>query len=812
MMIDEAMFVDECRRYHPELTDDQLRTVYAIYRDEWSYPSDHIPHDCDEGAEGVHDERHIFNVLFRISGELLRVTDDRPLVKFRHLFRWRELTQTMGEDLPACAALAWLHKDREPYDFRRHGAPGARPYIDFGGWPTVLHNDNPDLRHIFETVGLCELHSHLKASTDTFGITWICLMNHIGGRKSQFEELARTHDQSRYKTLADSLHSHAAQAVAIRAHIWKHILTGRGTIAPLPMTGDLEPCLTALDKTLSEMRVKDSDFDYIPGAAGSKMEVFAGERMLLYGTLERIIRSDDILLRELFYRYILIKNRIRAFLVQVNDNRGFDNFRRFQDLKSTFLLPRYRELLTSLPMWEAREFNYARSFEARITPTDKGALARTDRIISAALADRGDDDEATSEAGKADEGEERLKRSFIFHFIKVQDQGKATGSARDRALRSSTALEGATIKRLLSSEECRKLISAIDAASSEIACRPEAFAQVFRFLKAAGYSATFHAGEDFYDIADGLRAIFETVHFLGLEAGDRIGHAIALGIDPQEFYGERHNYIALPAQWMLDNAVWLYFYAREHNVMTDPATENFLLTEARRLLTDIGYEKAYGERPVELSDYYRSILLRGDDPEAYREGCFSHTYALRSLPDGESWHGFALQRSERAREIRAHSPNAAMLYSIYHFDGHVRERGRRIKSFRVPEGYAGMIRDLQTSMMREICKRQLGIECCPSSNLKIGRLHRFDRHPIFRFMPVRADESRYPLAVTVNTDDLGIFATSLPNEFSLLALALLKTKDSEGKHRYSSREVYDWIRRVVENGHKYRFALAGKPN
>lgn len=72
-------------------------------------------------------------------------------------------------------------------------------------------------------------------------------------------------------------------------------------------------------------------------------------------------------------------------------------------------------------------------------------------------------------------------------------------------------------------------------------------------------------------------------------------------------------------------------------------------------------------------------------------------------------------------------------------------------------------------------------------------------------MPVRELDSRYPLAVTVNTDDLGIFATSLPNEFSLLALALLKKKDTDGNHVYSSQEVYDWIKRVAENGHKYHF-------
>ena len=59
----------------------------------------------------------------------------------------------------------------------------------------------------------------------------------------------------------------------------------------------------------------------------------------------------------------------------------------------------------------------------------------------------------------------------------------------------------------------------IDAANNELYCRPEVFAQAFRYLKdffgdyydyetfqtkaLKSIGFTFHAGEDFYDIADG---------------------------------------------------------------------------------------------------------------------------------------------------------------------------------------------------------------------------------------------------------------------------------------------------------------------
>ena len=115
-----------------------------------------------------------------------------------------------------------------------------------------------------------------------------------------------------------------------------------------------------------------------------------------------------------------------------------------------------------------------------------------------------------------------------------------------------------------------------------------------------------------------------------------------------------------------------------------------------------------------------------------------------------------------------------------------------------------LVRIIQNKMMDEIEKYQLTIECCPSSNAKIGFLGLFDKHPIFRFCNIHSEEGHH-LPVTVNTDDLGIFFTSLPREFELLKLALTKKKDGRGCKCYNTQEVYDWIERIVENAQIYRF-------
>lgn len=109
----------------------------------------------------------------------------------------------------------------------------------------------------------------------------------------------------------------------------------------------------------------------------------------------------------------------------------------------------------------------------------------------------------------------------------------------------------------------------IDAANSEIYCRPEVFAQAFRFLKNHNVknngrqrpndlNITYHVGEDFFDIADGLRAVEEAMIYFNLKNGDRLGHCLVLGTDVRKYYTMRYNTICCTKQVLLDNMAWLH--------------------------------------------------------------------------------------------------------------------------------------------------------------------------------------------------------------------------------------------------------------
>ena len=57
--------------------------------------------------------------------------------------------------------------------------------------------------------------------------------------------------------------------------------------------------------------------------------------------------------------------------------------------------------------------------------------------------------------------------------------------------------------------------------------------------------------------------------------------------------------------------------------------------------------------------------------------------------------------------------------------------------------------------------------------------------------------SPYPhhaVSVSINTDDAGIFSTSLEREYSLMALALEKHEDLE--HSNTPREIMEWLEKV----------------
>lgn len=347
------------------------------------------------------------------------------------------------------------------------------------------------------------------------------------------------------------------------------------------------------------------------------------------------------------------------------------------------------------------------------------------------------------------------------------------------------------------------MVRGIDACSNEIGCRPEVFAQGYRYLSDILFTKTpsnedfrlymtYHAGEDFLDIVDGLRAIDEAVLFCGLHRGSRIGHALALGVNPFDYYGYKSGILTIEKQVLLDDIAWLLCKTEEVGSNMDYKLKSSL-EEKFYLL----FEETYGHILPEISirEYYLGWKLRGDNPEIYQTGIDRNDIKYHSGFNKYSLNPWI------PGTIRGSGKKAAALFRAYHYDGTVYKKGSERCTFKIEENYAQAVYDLQEKMIRQIAYGGIAIESNPSSNYLIGTISKYEEHPIFRFNAGKLlkDVPETAMNVSINTDDQGVFDTMLENEYALMALALRKARDSEG-YRYDIEAIYEWIDSVRKMG------------
>ena len=200
---------------------------------------------------------------------------------------------------------------------------------------------------------------------------------------------------------------------------------------------------------------------------------------------------------------------------------------------------------------------------------------------------------------------------------------------------------------------------------------------------------TYHIGEDYLDIVDGLRAVDETVRFLGLKCGARIGHALALGIDIEEYYQIKKNRILINQQDYLDNLVWLYykvkrfglkgyddvllFIEQEYSKYFRSIYGNYIcddffdavIADARKFFRkkDGVIVDGYCNSRFQfgIAEYYAAWKLRGDNPECYFDGYF------KEPDDISKWKCFSLNREYSEDYKIRYNPECAYLYYLYHY-------------------------------------------------------------------------------------------------------------------------------------------------
>lgn len=756
----------------------------------------------------------IFDALFAFSKSCCLLMDNQIVCKFKSIMRWHEMSTILSEDLLVCAFMADNGFIPEDYAWA--------PFIDI---------DSEELNNILNK-DLADIHAHLKGSSLNFDVNWICLMNHIEAREALFKEIQNSLQNkvvnSKHKTSQRSYYMLAVFACAIRIVLFSRIKNIKSKTENILISNissyndlvansirnsisiDVKSFEPDAYKFIDNETLKGVCFDYAhnsdikrPEREGCAFSSLSGERQLLYLIL-CMIKSNSLNEYDasLFYIYLLVKHKIRHELIQTNEETGFKNFQLYDKRKTLFVADypayaHYRTLLHHLSvgsMFGSDKDN--RWLETRISPHENSEkLYNTIKKLDSQITD-----------GCLKHNPTGWNYGYVLHYIKFNDHCSPlyfSIKVRHQDLRDKVKQQAKAIVQSRKKEDKRiadglmltQRIHGIDAASSEIASRPEVFAQAFRFCRRSvpniGY--TYHVGEDFHDVTDGLRAIDECIRFLGMKNSDRLGHALALGTDVQYYYHKRRNVIAMPKQVAIDNAMWLYVKLGKCFLFKDARNELNKMFD--HLFLDIF--KDFGHL-VDIYTYYQSWLLRGDNPNVYKlDG------SIVSNDDvDENWHKENCDLSPDAKRARLNI-NARKLFYFYHRNQRVKEAGTEIVTVEYQKSIIRAIELVQKRMMRMVVKKRLCVECNPTSNFKIGEIDRYENHPISKFHSkgLRLFAGSH-ISSSINTDDKGVFSTSIEREYALMSAALIRRF---GDSKKAEKKVLSWIDDIREHSIEQKF-------
>ncbi len=370
----------------------------------------------------------------------------------------------------------------------------------------------------------------------------------------------------------------------------------------------------------------------------------------------------------------------------------------------------------------------------------------------------------------------------------------------------------------------------LDVAGDENLVRSEVFAPVLRWLRrgflprppgedgSTGFHLSVHAGEDYAHPLSGLRHVDETVRFCAMRHGDRIGHGLALGIDPAKWVG-RHGDMILPVDEHLDNLVWAWYHACEMSAKLPLAAQ--LIARLERRIARFLPKATWNEAGVTASpqDLHTAWELRRNcyyqvlnNPTRIYDGKLREAAPDydRLMPARQGASGLPErlyfqyhQEQKRAKRFNVLISQPSGEPSL-HSEPHTSDSSLLLHDFETAEDLEFMCA-IQDHLLNKYDAMGLIIEANPSSNVYIARLENHSEHPIFRWYPPnesclergaqwnRFGFRRGPIKVLINTDDPGIMPTTLRTEFSLLGEAAVDLG-------YSRTCVEAWLERLREFG------------
>lgn len=390
---------------------------------------------------------------------------------------------------------------------------------------------------------------------------------------------------------------------------------------------------------------------------------------------------------------------------------------------------------------------------------------------------------------------------IIYHFIKQKDSDNFSGinCAINNQSEIIECMDYNTMRK-----NCKRFLVAlhalfreypilsdyivgIDAASLENSTEPWVFAPVFRaarsYTNTISYSAqnggpvqnigfTYHVGEDFRHIVSGLRHIDEVLEHFDYRSGDRLGHALALGIDI-DYLVMQNSMVAIPVMEYMENLLWMWRFSQNmHSTINAPKNLEYQIMDVASQIYNNQLNgidvytlwQVYNAKFDELEESYVSEM-------ASKSKCKINNVNNRN----KKWTFSKLLCSHYC----------PCYYEIYN------------KTIFVPtDDYVPFYKELQNELIHKVEHMGVYVETNPSSNTAIGDIPSILDHPIVRLnnRGLKMEHS-IPSSVltTINSDDPVVFSTFVENEIAYIYYALLNAGCSR-------EETLEWINKIRSYG------------
>ncbi len=457
----------------------------------------------------------------------------------------------------------------------------------------------------------------------------------------------------------------------------------------------------------------------------------------------------DVAFSVCFWQYERLRCQVFKYLTFEVGTMGLDWFQAHYDRLSALRRPLSGHLWSTVQENESRGICLG-ALEFRLDP-DEDYVGVRNTVADVAQ-------HALKEAAP----QARTEFAIVFHFLKSSDSSakRRPFTYADMALRwwNTGRLKAGAISQVFRRHpESLCLIRGVDIAGAERVLPSWVVLPMIRLVRDSAnqvsnldstigmtsefqrFGSTAHAGEDFGTLHEGLRRIHEFLEFGGFTKRDRLGHALALSVNPKKYWEKLHRVPQTRAD-RVDDLLWEYECYKHSSVRRTPERESFVKRELGLHLSLL-----YGNT--------HSVAVENLIEDAAR--------VRRCLFDVEFMHHRSLHGHDSPDRL---CTVEHMLWTFLRSEVFY-ARGQEFINLDPKDDHeheaAG---NLQAWLSAYVSSLGATIEANPSSNLLLMDHFDLAQHPAMASRP--PEPATGQLSVSINSDDPLTFATCLSDEFA----------------------------------------------